>query len=137
MAFPAEVVAVLDGDTIIALSALRQQTRCRLYGIDAPEKTQSYGQRSKQSLSDMVYRKIVEVEPLDTDRYGRTICKLTVAGVDVNREQVMKGMAWVYRQYTSDPSYLRAEDLARAQRLGLWQERAPIPPWEFRRSQAK
>lgn len=133
-AFPAEVIAILDGDTVIALDAQKRQTRCRLYGIDAPEKAQAYGQVAKQSLSDMVFRRQVDVQALDTDRYGRTICRLTLGGVDINLEQVTRGMAWVYRRYTSDALYLRAEDAARAHHRGLWSDPLPVPPWDYRRA---
>lgn len=131
--FPADVVAILDGDTIIALSSSHQQTRCRLYGIDAPEKSQPYGNRSKQSLSDLIYRKQVDVEAMGSDKYGRTICRISVGGYDINRAQIERGMAWAYRRYTTDPTYLAAERSARAAARGLWQDKEPVPPWEYRR----
>ena len=51
-----------DGDTITVLDANRQQHKIRLQGIDAPEKAQPFGQRSKESLSRMVFGKDVRVE---------------------------------------------------------------------------
>lgn len=129
---PFTVVGVSDGDTITVLSESRQQVKCRLYGIDAPEKSQAFGQASKQSLSDLVYRRVVDVQVLDTDRYGRSICRIHAEGRDVNREQVARGMAWMYRRYTSDTAYAQAEDAARAKRLGLWQDANPVPPWDYR-----
>ncbi|MGT2457659.1 thermonuclease family protein [Cupriavidus basilensis] len=132
-AFPAQVVGVLDGDTVDVLSPEKIKTRCRLYGIDAPEKAQPFGQVSKQSLSDLIYRKTIDVQPLDQDRYGRTICRLRLDGLDVNREQLTRGMAWVYRHYTQEASYLAAEAQARKQRAGLWRDDNPTAPWLYRR----
>ncbi|ART61548.1 hypothetical protein CBP36_21415 (plasmid) [Acidovorax carolinensis] len=124
---------VIDGDTVAVLSADRKMTRCRLYGIDAPEKGQAYGEVSKKSLSDLAYRKVLDVRLTGTDRYGRAICRLLLDGVDINREQVARGMAWVYRRYSQDRAYFDAEAGARSQRLGLWAGTNPVPPWDFRR----
>ena len=68
----------------------------RLAQIDAPEKYQDYGNKSKQSLSDLVFRKQVKIVQEDiryTDRYGRVVGKVYVGGLDVNAEQVKRGMA--------------------------------------------
>lgn len=128
----AEVVGVLDGDTVDILLHGHKMTRCRLFGIDAPEKVQAFGQASKKSLSDMVFRKTVDVRVTGTDQYGRAVCRLSLAGVDVNREQVARGMAWVYRRYNQDLGYYEAEATARVSRNGLWVESNAIPPWEYR-----
>lgn len=132
-AFPAEVVGITDGDTLTVLSQTRMQTRCRLAGIDAPEKRQSFGSVSKQSLSDLAFRKVVEVNVIDRDRYGRSVCLITREGVDLNLEQVRRGMAWVYLRYNRDGLYIQAEETARKAHRGLWSEPDPVPPWEFRK----
>lgn len=129
----AEVVKVIDGDTVAVLSAERKMTRCRLYGIDAPENGQAYGEASKKSLSDLVYRKILDVHQSGTDKYGRSICRLYLGGVDINQEQIFRGMAWVYQKYSQDPSYINAQASAKSTRLGLWAEIDPVAPWVFRR----
>jgi hypothetical protein len=90
---------VADGDTITVLDENRHQHKIRLAGIDAPEKAQDFGQRSKQSLSDQAYRQHVMVETGKTDRYGRLVGKVLVNGQDVNLEQVRRGMAWHYKAY--------------------------------------
>src|SRR5262245_12419994 len=69
------VVAVADGDTITVLDASHVQHKIRLAGIDSPEKAQPFGQRSKQNLSALVYRKDVTVEWSKRDRYGRIVGK--------------------------------------------------------------
>lgn len=129
------VVAVHDGDTLTVLDHYRREYRIRLHQIDAPEKDQDYGTRSKQSLSQLVYRREVAVEVMTTDRYHRYVGKVALAGYDINLEQVARGMAWVYRQYGKDPRYIEAEDAARRARIGLWAKKRPIPPWEFRKEE--
>lgn len=132
------VVGVADGDTITVLDADKVQHKIRLSGIDAPEKKQAFGNRSKESLSDLVFDKTVIVETEKRDRYGRQIGKVLVEGQDVNLVQVERGMAWFYRQYRSELSandrrlYEAAEDAARAGRRGLWRDTEPVPPWDFR-----
>jgi micrococcal nuclease len=127
-----KVVGVSDGDTITVLDASNTRHRIRLNQIDAPEKRQDFGQRAKQSLSDMVFRKQVQIDVATRDRYGREVGKVIVDGTDVNLEQVKRGMAWVYRQYTKDSAYFDAEETARRSGVGLWSKSNPIPPWKFR-----
>lgn len=132
-----KVVAVLDGDTITVLHE-RQQTRVRVAGIDAPEKRQAFGQRSKQALSDCAFGKDVEVRWSKTDRYGRTIGKVMAGGTDCGLRQIELGLAWHYKAYAKEQAredreaYGSAEHKARAAGLGLWSDPHPTPPWEFR-----
>ena len=127
------VIAVLDGDTVSVLQADNSQLRCRLAGIDAPEKSQAFGQASKKSLSDLIYKQMISVKVSDHDRYGRAICWITTTtGINVNLEQVSRGMAWVYRRYTTDATLLRAEAQARQAARGLWADAHPMAPWDYR-----
>jgi endonuclease YncB( thermonuclease family) len=136
-----EVVAIADGDTLTVLDRDKRQHRVRLLGIDAPERGQDFGERSRQSLADMVFRKQVHVIVPKLDRYGRKLGKVTLGRTDVNLEQVRAGMAWYYRQYEADVfkedrvAYDRAEREARAAKRGLWAAPRPLPPWEFRRTE--
>jgi Staphylococcal nuclease homologue/Excalibur calcium-binding domain len=109
-----------------------RQTRVRLAEIDAPEKRQPFGERSKQSLSDLVYGKRVEVKQEDRDHYGRIVGRVYTEGLDVNAEQIKRGMAWIYRKYNRDRSLLALEQEARGAKRGLWTDPNPIPPWEYR-----
>lgn len=130
-----KVVKVSDGDTVTCLDAENRQTKIRLYGIDAPEKKQDFGQKSRQTLASMVAGKIVEVEEAGRDRYGRTIGLIKSDGQNVNEEMIKRGYAWVYSQYCKKAfceDWKQAEENARNNRLGIWQERA-IPPWEWRK----
>jgi len=126
------VVGVADGDTVTILTPERQQVKIRLGQIDAPEKAQPFGQRSKQSLSDLIVGKEVRVKVETTDRYGRTVGRIFQDDIDVNLEQVKRGMAWAYRQYLTDKAFLDAEHTAKAAKIGLWSESNPTPPWEYR-----
>jgi endonuclease YncB( thermonuclease family) len=126
------VVGVHDGDTVTLLLMGNQQVKIRLAQIDAPEKDQAFGQRSKQSLSDMVFNKTIQVEKENIDKYGRTVGTILVDGIDANREQVKRGMAWVYRQYLHDQSLLQVETETRQAKVGLWSDPKPMPPWEYR-----
>jgi endonuclease YncB( thermonuclease family) len=96
------VVGVADGDTLTVLDSQRNQHKIRLAGIDAPEKRQDFGLRSKQSLSDLVYRREVTVETNKTDRYGREVGKVLLNGRDVNLEQIRRGLAWHYVAYARE-----------------------------------
>ncbi len=134
------VVGVSDGDTLTVLDASKRTHKIRLLGIDSPEKKQPFGERAKQSLSDLVYNKQVTVEGSKQDRYGRDLGKIVLDGQDINLEQIRRGMAWHYKQYARDQSpadraaYAEAEATARSQRIGLWQDAQPVPPWSFRRA---
>lgn len=136
--FEGRVVGVSDGDTITVLDSTNTQHKIRLSGIDAPEKKQPFGQRSKESLSDLVFNKPVTVETNKRDKYKRNVGKVLVDGVDANLEQVKRGMAWHYKAYEREqPSidrkvYADAESEAKAARRGLWADSEPVPPWEFR-----
>ncbi len=118
------VVGIADGDSITVLDADKVQHKIRLSGIDAPEKKQPFGNRSKESLSELAFDKTVNVETSKRDRYGRQIGKVLVDGRDVNLVQVERGMAWFYRQYQRKQSvddqklYEAAEDAARADKRG-------------------
>lgn len=134
------VVAVSDGDTITVLDAKREQYKIRLAGIDAPEKAQAFGERSKQHLVELVFNKQVTVEWDKLDRYGRTIGKVLVNGQDANLEQIKAGMAWWYEKYKKEQStddqrdYRLAEQQAKMERIGLWRDANPLPPWDWRKS---
>lgn len=135
------VVSVADGDTVTVLDAQKVQHKVRLSGIDAPEKSQAFGQRAKDHLSDLVFGQTVEVDFNKSDRYGRLVGKVVVQGQDANLKQLHAGMAWHYKEYEREQPpeerkrYAQAEDDARTQRVGLWKDPQPIPPWEFRRAQ--
>lgn len=127
-----------DGDTVVLLDGARVSHKIRLAGIDAPEKGQAYSTRSKENLAKMIFGKQVSVEFSKHDKYGRIVGKILLDGTDVNLKQIKDGLAWHYKKYEKEqpPSdretYASAEQIARTQRRGLWADKAPVPPWEFR-----
>ena len=134
-----KVISVADGDTITVLDGNKTQHKIRLQGIDAPEKAQAFGHKSKQSLNQLVHSKMVTVEFEKKDKYGRTVGKVLLNGTDVCLEQIKLGMAWHYKQYQSEQSkedreiYAQAEQLAKSQAIGLWRDKNPMSPWDFRK----
>jgi len=140
-------VNVADGDTITVLDSDKVQHRVRLAGIDAPEKGQPFCNASRKRLDELVARKNVRVEFDKHHRYGRIVGKVWVMPpdcptcgktLDVGLAQVTSGMAWWYRKYANEQSaedqrrYEFTEQEAKAKRAGLWQDKSPLPPWEFR-----
>ncbi len=134
-----KVVKITDGDTLVILDTDMTQHKIRLSGIDAPESNQPFGQRSKEALSALVAGQQVEVDWHKRDRYQRIVGKVIAQGRDVNLAQVRAGMAWWYRKYANEQSqvdqrlYEAAEAKAMKDRVGLWSDKDPIPPWEWRK----
>ena len=133
------IVGISDGDTVTLLDGNQRQYKIRLTGIDAPEKKMPFGQRSKEHLSDLVFSKDVQVETEKLDRYGRTLGKILLDRNDINLAMINAGLAWHYKKYQKEQSrsdrllYAHAEEQARQQRIGLWRDPSPTPPWEWRK----
>ena len=134
-----KVVGISDGDTLTVLDAANSTHRIRLDGIDAPEKGQEYGTRSREHLAALAFGKQVVVVWNKRDRYGRIVGQVNVGeSHDVGLALIEAGLAWHYKRYQHEQSpadrgrYARAEDDARAKRAGLWQDRHPVPPWAYR-----
>jgi endonuclease YncB( thermonuclease family) len=128
------VVGVHDGDTLTGVDEDRGQHKIRLDAIDAPELGQPFGQAAKKALSGKVFGKDVIVIPKTTDRYGRTVGHVLIDGRDVNLEMLEEGMAWHYTKYDKNVRLSQAEGEARAAQRGLWQNRDPVPPWDWRKT---
>ncbi len=148
-----KVVKVADGDTVTILDDTGKKHRIRLAGIDAPEKNQSYGDVSTQSLVELVSSKTVTIEFEKHDRYKRIVGKVLVdppgevfcmaidcvKKIDAGLEQVKAGLAWHYKKYQGEQgeedreAYSVAESVARKKQLGLWKGGEKIPPWVWRR----
>ena len=130
--FEAVVVSVYDGDTITVRTT--ETIKIRLYGIDAPELKQPFGQASKQAMSGLVFGKKVTVKPDKKELYGRTIARVEVDGRDVCTTMVETGMAHWYQQYAKRDTELQsAQTKAKTAKLGIWSVPDAIAPWEFRK----
>lgn len=126
------VTEVKDGDTIAAIIN-GKKVDIRLAEIDAPEKSQAFGNESKQSLASMLLGKNIRIKQTDTDRYKRVVARVYTDNLDVNAEQISRGMAWAYLDYLTDETLPQLEFEAKTAKRGLWASINPIPPWEFRR----
>ncbi len=133
------VVGIADGDTITVLDEAKAKHRVRLAGIDAPEKAQPFGQKSKQYLSDIVMGELVTVQWSKRDRSDQIVGKVFKSdGRDACLEQIRAGLAWWFRKHADEQSpedravYERAETAARAARVGLWIDPEPMAPWDWR-----
>lgn len=126
-----KVVKVIDGDTIDVLDNQNVKHRIRFYGIDAPESKQAYGQQAKDFLASMIAGKKAQVLIKDKDRYGRNIGKVLLDGKDINKEMVANGYAHAYTEYSTE--YISQETDAKAFKLGLWKDKHPIKPSDFRK----
>jgi endonuclease YncB( thermonuclease family) len=126
------VVSVHDGDTLTVLVE-RREVKVRLTDIDAPELGQPFGTRSRQSLSDLCFGKLASINVRGKDRYKRTLAQVTCDGADANAEQVRRGYAWTFTRYAHPDSPLHSLEIeARAAHRGLWSDRAPVAPWDWR-----
>ena len=133
-ALEGRVVKVYDGDTITLLDKDMQQHRIRFYGIDAPEKSQSFGKRSQENLANMIAGKMVNVDVQAEDRYGRSVGIVYLDDVDINKRQVADGYAWAYMQYGGE-IYKNDELRAREKKLGMWTDPNIEMPSEYRKRQ--
>lgn len=131
------VTRVIDGDTLELSAPDNTRTMIRLAQIDAPEKSQPYGERATAALAALTLGKLARVEVVDLDRYGRTVGEVYADDLHVNKEMVRQGHAWAYTRYVDSLAIIDLEDEARQHQRGLWRlsltERDP--PWEWRRSQ--
>jgi endonuclease YncB( thermonuclease family) len=147
------VVGVTDGDTISVLDASKREYKIRLAGIDAPERSQEFGQKAKQALAALTYGREVEIYWEKQDRYRRIVGKIGVQSphcvgancpfvIDAGLSLIKQGLAWHFKKYAHEQSasdridYSSAEESAKLRKIGLWSNNTRIPPWEFRRGKS-
>lgn len=132
--FTGKVVGVTDGDTVTVLVNKKTVT-VRLDGIDAPESRQSFGTKSKQALSKLVFGKQVTIKKTGEDRYKRTLGVIMLGNVDANAKMVEDGWAWHFKKYNDEERLAKLENKARSAKRGLWAEANPLAPWDYRARQ--
>ncbi|CAN7549432.1 thermonuclease family protein [Acidovorax sp. LjRoot118] len=130
------VVAISDGDTLTARCGppgAYQQVKVRVAAIDAPERKQAFGQKARQNLAQMCFKRQATLQPIEEDSYGRTVANVRCGGTDVATAQVTAGLAWVYTPYAErHPHLAPLQRQARAQGEGLWAQKRPLAPWDYR-----
>jgi len=130
----AKVVGVKDGDTVVVLDSLNNQTTLRLAEVDCPEKDQPFGTKAKQFTSDQIYRKQIKYIVTDIDRYGRSIAKIYYDDNKYLSAEIIKnGFGWQYKKYSTSKDLANFENSARLQKVGLWYDKNPLAPWDWRR----
>lgn len=133
-----KAIEVYDGDTITLLTSKNIKYRIRFYGIDAPEAAQKFGTASREALREKILGKDVTVQVMAIDRYQRAVGKVMLGSRHINLEMVKEGMAWYYSAYAPRRfEYSEAEYNAKKNRIGLWQEKDPKPPWTWRKENKK
>ena len=132
--FTGKVVGIVDGDSIKVMHEGKAE-QIRLSGIDCPEQGQAFGNKAKQATSSLSFGKEVKVQPKTTDRYGRTVAEVGLSdGMNLNQELVKQG--WCGSNAPNNQVLKNLERQARKQKLGLWVDPNPVPPWEFRKARA-
>ena len=133
-----KVVSISDGDTFKGLTKDNEVIKFRIFGIDAPEKYQDFGNRSRKHLSDLIFGKTVGIIIQSTDYFDRSVVWVyTPDGKDVSSEMLKAGMAWHFKKYDKSEEYASMENTARLKRVGLWIDKEPIAPWNFRRERKR
>ncbi len=127
-----KIKRVVDGDTVHVFYQ-DEVYKIRLTEIDAPERDQPYGNNSTEYLKSLLKDGRVDVDIYGTDRYGRKLGRLYWRGIDINRELVSAGYAWVYDQYVTDNSFYENQSKARNSKKGLWEDQNPLEPWNWRK----
>ncbi|MFV0419632.1 MAG: thermonuclease family protein [Dysgonomonas sp.] len=135
--FVGEVVKVADGDTFTVKTVANKRIKIRLYGIDAPERGQDYGSKSRQFLNDLCYGKEVSIVDKGTDQYGRTLGIAYIGDLNINEEMVRNGLAWYYNYSVDDARLESLEKDARNKKLNIWSMKNPISPYEYRKNKRK
>ena len=134
---------VYDGDTVKLhpinsnepnnkVNTLNQANdfKLRLTDIDAPERNQAYGLKSRRALIKLCQGNniLVTAQIVAKDKYLRSLGRLQCNHIDASLYLAEQGLAWHYAKYSSDIDIYNAALKARQQRLGLWADDNPIPP---------
>jgi micrococcal nuclease len=140
-AFSAEITYFYDGDTVKikdqSNNNIAYEYKLRLTDIDAPERNQTYGLKSRRALMDFCKDTKIFVAISGTDKYGRKLGKLLCNQQDTSTFMVKNGHAWFNRRYSMDYMLALQEEEARKNKLGLWADEKPMPPWVWRKSHSR
>ncbi|MBF0438116.1 MAG: thermonuclease family protein [Magnetococcales bacterium] len=127
------VSRVVDGDTLVVDRGARKE-KIRLAGIDAPEHGQPFAEEAKRFIERRVRHQVVLIREKERDRYGRLVAWVTQFGEEeLGAALVRAGLAWRHIYYSKDPNLMALERKARQERLGLWSQINPTPPWIWKR----
>jgi len=130
--FTGKVIAVPDGDTLLVLQN-GKPVKVRLAEVDAPEKAQPYGIASQKSLVELAMGKLVKVVARAVDDYGRLVATVYAGALNVNHEQVRRGMAWEYSRFRNNRELIALQRDAQQARRGLWAAEGALEPSQWRK----
>jgi len=128
--YTGSIIRVIDGDTF-AFQTAEGSFVIRMYGIDAPERDQTYSRESADFMKQYLNKEAI-IKASGVDKFGRTLAVLFIDGQDINLFSIKNGCAWHFKRYSSDQQYADTESYARKNKIGLWKVDNPIPPWEWR-----
>jgi len=129
-----KVIAIIDGDTYDILTDGNKTERIRMDAIDAPEKGMPFYKVAKNYLSDLCFQKEVRLVFIGIDQHGRSINRSFLTdGTDLSKEMIRNGLAWHYKEYSSDKELVELEIQARNKKIGLWSDKKPMEPWLCRK----
>ncbi len=129
-----KVVSIVDGDTIDVVSD-GQAMRVRLNGIDAPNIDQPYGAEAKQYVSKLTMNQLVKLTVHGQDREKHLIADVELPHHRMLTNEVLRaGLGWYRKDSSVNPVLQQLEQDARGQRVGLWSDSNPTPPWNFHQS---
>jgi micrococcal nuclease len=131
--FATEITYFYDGDTVKIKDA-GYEYKLRITNIDAPERNQTYGKKSRRALMDFCTDATIYVAISGYDKYGRKLGKLLCNQQDVSKYMVKNGHAWFIKRYSKDYSLALLQDKARKNKLGLWEAQEPTAPWVWRKN---
>jgi endonuclease YncB( thermonuclease family) len=129
-----KVIGIVDGDTFDLLDDSNKTYRIRMEGIDAPEKGMPFYQVSKKHLGSLCFGQRVALQITQTESGNRKIgFTYLSSGNELSHEMIRAGLAWHFVKYNSDRDLAALEEEARKERMGLWKDPNPLPPWEIRK----
>lgn len=142
------VTRVVDADTYIiqtSYGAEKDTTlRIRLINVDAPEiysvqhkrAAQPFGDSATVIVSNLILNKEVDLTLYGTDRYNRTLAFVRIHGIRLDDILLRQGLAWASSGYTPKKKYAfgkREEKQAKKEKIGIWSDPNPTPPWIYRK----
>ncbi len=134
---------LFDGDSFELADSAGRKLNVRLYGIDAPGRKQNFGEASSRHLLSLMKGHTFCMQVFSRDQYNRHVAVVyrvengKIDDISLNQHQIRSGMAWVYDHFCTGnfcKAWKKEETLARRQRLGLWKDASPVPPWKWRRA---
>ena len=135
--YTGKVTSVKDGDTIEML-VNGKPIRIRLFGVDAPEKGQAFGEKSRQFTADLCFGKVVKAVQKSRDQYRRVVAEVFLPdNSSLNYRLLQAGFAWHYTNFSKNETWAAATLKAKKENQGLWKDAHPVAPWDWRKKKPR